>query len=275
MFKSTKNIKKIEFIMDLFLFVLFLALMAGLSTSIRSILAFFIKKPSPEIICVIIGFSAGVMILVSFMELLQEGIASTNTFIGLSFFMLGIILMFFIDILISHNYEFESSSEKEKLISTDSSKSLKYNKLQKTSVLVTLGIMIHNFPEGIVTFVGTLESIELGVILAVAIALHNIPEGIAVSIPIYTSTGSRKKAFYWSFVSGINEFIGALICGFILLPFINGFMIAAMLAIVGGFMVYISLDELLPVSLLYGNEHLSIVGIMVGMFIMGLSLALL
>ena len=99
--------------MDLFLFALFLALMAGLSTSIRSILAFFIKKPSPEIICVIIGFSAGVMILVSFMELLQEGIASTNTFIGLSFFMLGIILMFFIDILISHNYEFESSSEKE------------------------------------------------------------------------------------------------------------------------------------------------------------------
>ena len=108
-----------------------------------------------------------------------------------------------------------------------------------------------------------------------ATALHNIPEGIAVSIPIYTSTGSRKKAFYWSFVSGINEFIGALICGFILLPFINSFIIAAMLAIVGGFIVYISLDELLPVSRSYGNEHLSIVGIMVGLFIMGLSLALL
>ena len=261
--------------MELFLYALLLTLMAGISTSIGSVIAFFIKKPSPKIICVIMGFSAGVMILVSFMELLQEGMESTNTFIGLLFFMGGMFFMFLIDILISHNYEFESSSKNETLLSKDSSKTLNNENLQKTSVLVTLGIMIHNFPEGIATFVGTLESLELGVILAMAIALHNIPEGIAVSIPIYTSTGSRKKAFFWSFLSGISEFIGALICGFILFPFINDFIIAAMLAIVGGFMVYISLDELLPVSRSYGNEHLSIEGIMVGMFIMGLSLALL
>ena len=135
--------------------------------------------------------------------------------------------------------------------------------------------MIHNIPEGMVTFVGTLKSVELGIILAIAIALHNIPEGIAVSIPIYSSTGSKKKAFFWSFLSGISEFVGALICGFILLPFINDFILGAMLAIVGGFMVYISLDELLPVSRSYGNEHLSIIGIMLGMAVMGLSLALL
>jgi ZIP family zinc transporter len=261
--------------MDLFLYALLLALMAGLSTSIGSVIAFFIREPSPKIICVIMGFSAGVMILVSFMELLQKGIESTNVFIGLLFFMGGMILMFLIDIFISHNYEFESSTETRAFESNESLKSFKNEKLQKTSILVTLGIMIHNFPEGIATFVGTLESVELGIILAVAIAIHNIPEGIAVSIPIYSSTGSRKKAFYWSFLSGISEFIGALVCSFILFPFINDFIIAAMLAIVGGFMVYISLDELLPVSHSYGYEHLSIIGIMSGMFIMGLSLALL
>ena len=125
------------------------------------------------------------------------------------------------------------------------------------------------------TFIGTLQSIELGLILAFAIALHNIPEGIAVAVPVYTSTGSRKKAFTWSFLSGVSEPVGALIVGLILYPFINEFLLGAMLAIVGGFMIYISLDELLPASQSLDSQHLPILGIIMGMAVMAISLALL
>lgn len=134
---------------------------------------------------------------------------------------------------------------------------------------------LFNFPEGMATFNGTLKDIELGFLLMVAIALHNIPEGIAVAVPVYQSTKSSKKAFLWSFLSGVSEPIGALIAGLILLPFLNDFILGIMLSMVGGFMVFISLDELLPVSRSFGKEHLSILGLMMGIFIMALSLSLL
>ena len=255
--------------MEIFFIALGLSLIAGLSTTIGSCIAFFLKEPSPKFTSVIMGFSAGVMILVSFVELLQEGIDSNGFFLGHLFFFLGMGLMFIIDVTISHSYEFEEAIPKE-----GKGKS-RINKLEKTSLLVTLGVFIHNFPEGMVTFVGALKDIQLGLLLAFAIALHNIPEGIAVAIPIYNSTKSRKKAFFWSFISGVSEPLGALIGGLILFPFINDFLLGAMLALVGGFMVYISLDELLPASRACGKEHLSILGIMAGMFIMALSLALL
>ncbi|MFX1260043.1 MAG: zinc transporter ZupT [Promethearchaeota archaeon] len=254
--------------MEEFYIALILTLIAGLSTTIGSLIALFIKKPNQKFITFIMGFSAGVMILISFVELLQQGIESTSFLLGHIFFFVGMGLMFLIDIAISHQYEFEKPILNDKIENSDI-------KLQKTSLLVTLGIMIHNIPEGMATFVGTLKSIELGILLAIAIALHNIPEGIAVSVPIYTSTGNRKKAFFWSFLSGISEFIGALVFGLIFFSFINDFLIGVMLAIVGGFMVYISLDELLPASRSLGSEHLPILGIIVGMVIMALSLSIL
>ncbi len=256
--------------MESFVLALTLTLIAGLSTTIGSFIAIIIKKPSSKFISLIMGFSAGVMILVSFVELLQQGIDSSGFILGHLFFFLGMGLMFLIDISISHIYEFEEPKSKEK-----KEKSIENVNFQKTSLLITLGVFIHNFPEGMVTFAGTLKDVELGFLLAFAIALHNIPEGIAVAIPIYSSTKSRKKAFFWSFFSGISEPIGALVFGLILFPFINDFLLGAMLAIVGGFMVYISLDELLPASRIFGNEHLSILGIIAGMFFMFLSLALL
>ena len=245
------------------LYALVLTTLAGLSTTIGSLIAFLVKEPSKKFISLIMGFSAGVMILISFVELLNAGIEASTFFIGHIFFFIGMILMLVIDIGISHKYEFEDKEKKSN------------NKLEKTSLLVMLGIFIHNFPEGMATFVGTLKSVEMGILLAVAIAIHNIPEGIAVAVPIYTSTKSSKKAFFWSFISGVSEPLGALIAGLILFPFINDFVLGAVLAIVGGFMVYISLDELLPASRYSGFEHLSIIGIIIGMIVMALSLALL
>ncbi|MFX1328403.1 MAG: zinc transporter ZupT [Promethearchaeota archaeon] len=249
--------------MEAFLFALILTSIAGLSTTIGSIIAFIMKEPNKKFISLIMGFSAGVMILISFIELLQAGIESLGFLLGHLFFLLGMFLMLIIDISISHKYEFE---DKETNLE---------NKLQKTSLLVTLGIFIHNFPEGMATFVASIKNIELGIILCFAIALHNIPEGIAVAVPIYISTKSRKKAFFWSFISGISEPIGALIVGLIFFPFINDYLLGIMLAGVGGFMVYISLDELLPASRDCGFEHLSIIGIILGMIVMVLSLNLL
>ncbi|MFX1572868.1 MAG: zinc transporter ZupT [Promethearchaeota archaeon] len=254
--------------MNEFFVALLFSIIAGLSTTIGSLITIFLKNPSNKFISLIMGFSAGVMILISFVELLQQGIASSNFLLGHIFFLIGMAFMFLIDITISHQYEFEGESLANDLKNSDS-------RAKSTSLLVTMGIFIHNFPEGMATFIGTLQSIELGTFLAFAIALHNIPEGIAVAVPVYTSTKSKRKAFTWSFLSGISEPIGALIVGLILYPFINEFILGTMLAIVGGFMIYISLDELLPASQSLGVQHLPILGIFIGMFVMAISLSML
>ncbi len=248
---------------DTLLYALILTSIAGLSTTIGSLIAFLFKEPSKKVISIIMGFSAGVMILISFVELLQQGIEASNFLAGHLFFFLGMVIMLLIDITVSHKYEFEDKEKKSN------------PKLEKTSLLVMLGIFIHNFPEGMATFVGTLKNVELGILLAFAIALHNIPEGIAVAVPIYISTKNSKKAFFWSFISGVSEPIGALVAGLVLFPFINDYVLGAVLSVVGGFMVYISLDELLPASRYSGFEHLSIIGIIFGMIVMALSLDLL
>lgn len=280
---------------EIIIFALLLTLLAGLSTTIGCIISFFVKEPSPRFISLIMGFSAGVMILISFVELLQEGIKTMGLFTGLLFFFVGMFIMLLIDVSISHRYEFETlhilyeeinnhnNNNKNSFIENSNHRQRGHHqhrhghyrykeKMEKTSLLVFLGIFIHNIPEGVATFVATINRIELGILLAIAIALHNIPEGIAVSVPIYASTKNRKKAFLWSFLSGISEFIGAVVIGLVFFPFIDDFALGAMLAVVAGLMVYISLDELLPVSHSLGKEHMAILGIMLGMIVMTLSL---
>ncbi|MHA2182641.1 MAG: zinc transporter ZupT [Promethearchaeota archaeon] len=279
---------------------LILSTIAGLSTSVGSIIAYIMKKPSNKMISFIMGFSAGVMILVSFVELLQEGIRTNGMLVGMLFFLLGMGLMLLIDYTITHYYEFEDDSYKEEIINLPSSniqqqnhnpkngrqhrrrhrnrhrnKVSQNNQLRKTSLLVTLGVFIHNFPEGMATFIGTLKEFDLGVLITIAIALHNIPEGIAVAATVASHNKNKFRPFLWSFVSGISEPLGALLVGFVLFPFINDVLLGAMLSVVGGFMVYISLDELLPMSRSLGKEHLSILGIAAGMLVMAFSLALL
>ena len=139
-------------------------------------------------------------------------------------------------------------------------------------MFTALAIAIHNFPEGLATFAAALSDPALGLSIAVAIAIHNIPEGISVSVPIYYATGSKKKAFYYSFLSGVAEPVGALIGYFILLNFFSEFVFGILFAGVAGIMVFISLDELLPSAQKYGEHHLSIYGLILGMAVMALSL---
>ena len=150
----------------------------------------------------------------------------------------------------------------------------KNTKLMRMGIFTALAIGIHNFPEGLATFTAALKDPALGIGIAVAIAIHNIPEGISVSVPIYYATGDRKKAFLYSFLSGVSEPVGALIGYILLLRFFNDLVFGIVFAMVAGIMVFISLDELLPSAQKYGEHHLSIYGLISGMIVMALSLLL-
>ena len=238
---------------------------AGLSTTIGSFIGIAVRKPGPKFIGFTLGFSAGVMILVSFVELLQgsiEEIGFLSAHIG---FFLGMAGIFLIDYLVPHDYIGHHDHEGE-----HSEKGL-----MRTGLLVAFGIGIHNFPEGMATFAGALEDVEVGVAIAVAIAIHNIPEGVAVSAPIYAATGSRRKAFLWSFLSGVSEPLGAALAAVVLLPFLTPTVLGWVLAAVAGIMVSISVDELVPAAKASGSQHAPIVGVIAGMFVMALSLWML
>ena len=242
-----------------------LTALAGLSTTIGGLLGIFVKKPGPRFMALTMGFAGGVMILVSFVELLQGGVETVGFGPAHLAFFAGMLGMFLIDFLIPHEYMAEHHHAGGN----------GQGALMKTGLLVALGIGIHNFPEGMATFTGALQDVSLGVAIAGAIALHNIPEGLAVSAPVYAATGSRRKAFLWSFLSGLAEPAGAAVAALVLMPFLNDAVLGLMLAAVAGIMVFISLDELLPVARSFGQEHLSIVGVGLGMAVMAASLWML
>jgi len=245
-------------------FALILSALAGLSTTVGGVLGILVRKPGPRFMALTLGFSGGVMILVSFVELLQGGVEAVGFAPAHLAFFLGMAAMFLVDVSIPHDYMAEHYRTGDRS-----------GQLMKTGLFVALGIGIHNFPEGMVTFAGALKEPSLGIAIASAIAIHNIPEGLAVAAPIYAATGSRRKAFLWSFLSGVVEPIGAGLAAAVLLPFLNDAILGYVLAAVAGIMVFISLDELVPVGRSFGSEHLSIVGVIVGMVVMSLSLWML
>ena len=244
---------------------LLLTTLAGLSTTIGSALGLMVREPGPKFMAFTLGFSAGVMVLVSFVELLPIGIESIGFGPAHIAFFGGMILMFLIDFLIPHEYGGEHHGGED----------VSKERLLKTGLFVALGLGIHNFPEGMATFAGAMEDLRLGTAIAVAIAIHNIPEGLAVSAPVYAATGSRKKAFLWSFLSGVAEPLGAGLAALVLLPFMTEAVLGWTLSGVAGIMVFISLDELVPISHSFGKGHTAIVGAVTGMIVMALSLWML
>ena len=242
-----------------------LTALAGLSTTLGSLLGLALRRPGPRFMSATLGFSAGVMVMVSFVELLRGSIESIGfAYAHLGFFF-GILIIFIIDFFLPH----ESAGHQDL---TDSQKE---TKLLRMGTLVALGIGIHNFPEGIATFAGTLKDTHLGIAIAVAIAVHNIPEGLAVSAPVYAATKSRGKSFLWSFLSGLAELVGAGIAAILLLPFLTPALLGWLLAFVAGVMVFIAFDELVPTSFSYNQGHVAILGVVLGMAVMSLSLWML
>ncbi len=247
-----------------------LTLLAGLSTGIGSTIAYFIRRPRIVYLAFSLGLSAGVMIYVSFVELLPGAIDRVGEAAGVLFFFLGIAFIGIVDLLVP---EPENPHNLEGLDEPRGPHEERH--LMRTGVLMALAIGIHNFPEGLATFAAALSDVHLGVFIAIAIAIHNIPEGIAVSVPIYYATSDKNKAFVYSFLSGVSEPVGALLGYLLLMPFLTPAVLAGTLAFVAGIMIYISLDELLPMAHRYGHGHLVISGIVVGMLIMAVSLIML
>lgn len=271
-----------------------LTLFAGLSTGIGSLIAYFVPRPRLGLLSFSLGLSAGVMIYISFMEMLPESMELIGDFYALVVFFAGILFMAIIDHLIPerenpHEYKFSyveldelSETEENKKISSDeypsefdSGEVPRKDKLLRMGLFTAFAIAIHNFPEGIVTFSAVLLDPDLGLFIAIAIAIHNIPEGISVSIPIYYSTGSRRKALVLSFLSGLAEPLGALLAFFFLSFFLSPVVLAASLGFIAGIMVYLSLDEILPLAHQYGNHHIVIAGVVLGMLLMGGSILML
>ncbi len=254
-----------------------LTLFAGLSTGIGSAIAFFAKRTNTKFLSIALGFSAGVMIYLSFVEIFpkakqvlsaETGIHTGYLLTVLAFFS-GILLIAIIDRLVP---AFENPHEVKRLELIRDREAEKNKKLYRMGLMSAVAIAIHNFPEGLATFLAALQDIKLGLPIAIAIAIHNIPEGIAISVPIHHATGSRKKAFTYSFLSGLAEPLGALVGFFLLMPFMNNVVFGFLFASVAGIMVFISIDNLLPAAREYGEPHLSLYGLTGGMAVMALSL---
>jgi ZIP family zinc transporter len=262
------------------LFAFGLTLFAGLATGIGSLLAFFTSRTNTKFLSVALGFSAGVMIYVSMIEIFVKAKDALVSAMGVQLgnwatvggFFGGILLIALIDKLIpkqGNPHELKTVEDMQQ-----PSKATSDAALLKMGMFTALAIGIHNFPEGIATFTSALQDPALGVAIAIAVAIHNIPEGIAVSVPIYFATGDKKKAFKLSFLSGLAEPIGALVAYLFLMPFLNDIMFGIIFAGVAGIMVFISLDELLPAAKKYDETHLSIYGLIAGMAVMAISLLL-
>jgi len=297
--------------MDNVWYALGLTLFAGMATGIGSLIAFAAKRTNYRFLSVSTGFSAGVMLYVSFVEIFYKGsdalVAAYGDKLGhwvnAGAFFGGMIFIGLIDNLIpSSENPHETHSEAEEAPLHDpkahvptaaechaateagvvgAHEHVHQGKLLRMGLFTALAIGIHNLPEGLATFLAALSDPHLGVAIAVAVALHNIPEGVSVSVPIFYATGDRKKAFIYSFLSGLAEPVGAglaylalrffLGAGGVVPPQVTG----ALFAGVAGIMVYISLDELLPTSRAYGKGHDSLLGLMGGMMVMALSLLLM
>ena len=254
-----------------------LTLLAGLSTGIGSGIAFLCKHTNRKFLSVSLGFSAGVMVYVSMIEIFfkaQEALtaqlgyrpgnwATVGAFFG------GMLVIAIIDKLIPSA---ENPHEIKHLDTADTA--LPASRLMRMGVFTALAIAIHNFPEGLATFVSALQEPSVAIPIVVAIAIHNIPEGIAVSVPIYQATGSRSKAFAYSFLSGLAEPLGALLGWLVLRPIMSDTVFGLLFAGVAGIMVFISFDELLPAAREYGEHHLSIYDLISGMVVMAISLLL-
>lgn len=289
-----------------------LTLFAGMATGIGSIIAFTAKRTNYRFLSIATGFSAGVMLYVSFVEIFFKGVeALTGRYgdywghwINAASFFGGMLLIGVIDNLIpaaENPHEIHAEKETRPLHDPKApipvfpsgengsahtedlhDHSAQHHKLMRMGLFTALAIGIHNFPEGLATFLAALQDPSLGVAIAVAIALHNIPEGISVSVPIFYATGNRKKAFLYSMLSGLAEPVGAGIAYLAILFFAggdNGLVPPELMGIlfggVAGIMVYISLDELLPTSRAYGKGHDSLFGLVAGMVVMALSLLLM
>ena len=244
-----------------------LSFLAGAASAVGGLLSFFIKRKNLSSLAIGLGFSAGVMLYVSFMEILPHAQNALGALYGRTYGPWLAVSLFFAGSAVAWGVDrcLPPLHVKEETLQQSA-------KLKQTGLFTALALTLHNFPEGLATFFSTLDSVTLGFSIALAVAIHNIPEGIAVALPIYHSTGSRQKAFWASAASGMAEPVGALVGYFVLHAVLQEAVLGVLFAIVAGIMVYLALDELLPTAHDYGHGHQVISGVLGGMALMALVL---
>lgn len=245
---------------------LILTLLAGGATFIGAFLGVLGQKPSNRLLAFSLGFAAGIMLLISLMEMLPAALHTQgmSPVLGYGMFLLGLLGYFALDRTLPHAHPQDL---------TDGT--IKKRNIGRTAMLLTLGISLHNFPEGIATFVTASSDLDLGIGIALAVALHNIPEGLAVAAPVYAATHSRRKAVFWAGLSGFAEILGGLLAWLILGSMVSPVVMAAVMAAVAGIMVALSVDELMPLAKELDPDNNPSYGVLCGMAVMGFSLSLL
>ena len=259
-------------------FAFSLTLLAGLSTGLGSLLGLWLGQGSSRLLALALSFSAGVLLYVSFVEIFAKARASLSPLLGpgqgyalsvLAFFG-GIALIALVDHWLPVHALLPTTLENSRTTPPTEDR-----RLWRLGLVSAIAIAIHNFPEGLATFLGGLSNPRLGISIAIAIAIHNIPEGLAIAAPVVAATGNRRMAFLLSFASGLAEPMGAAV-GYLLLRYLySPLLMGIVFAGVAGMMVYLCLDELLPAAQRIGSHRLTMAGVVGGMAVMALSLVLL
>ena len=244
---------------------LLLSFGAGMATMLGALIVIFIKSKSEKIVTVSLGFAAGVMVGVSFTDMLPNATSALSEWAGqrmgvvlsVAALILGVLIATGLDRLVPHEHSCDGEAS--------------HGNIYRLGMMSMLAIGVHNFPEGIATFMAGISDVKLGLSIAVAIAMHNIPEGITVAMPIYFATGNRKRALFYTFLSGISEPIGALLAFLLLRPFLNELMLGIVFGMVAGIMLYIAIEELIPSSRQYGYTRLALTATFAGICLMPLT----
>ena len=270
---------------DNYLLPLLLTTIGGLATALGGIAALFFRDIKRKQLSVVMAFAAGVMIYISFAELLEESIEAVGFVSANIAFFTGMFTMMLADFVIPHNYLAEqilqrkksNADPSEKLadtmdISKEEIETDDKNEVLSAGLMTAIGIALHNFPEGVIVFISALHDIRLGIALTIAIALHNMPEGFAIGMPILYATEDRKKTFFYSLAAGLAEPIGALLVILFFGPFLSEYIVHLALGFVAGIMVFISFDELLPLSFKDSDPHSVVLGLIAGMLVMFVTL---
>lgn len=245
---------------------LLLTILAGGATFIGAFLGVIGQRPSNRMLAFALGFAAGIMLLISLMEMLPAALHAEgmSPVLGYGMFIVGLLGYFALDRMLPHQHP------------QDMMKAGKSPRnIRRTAILLTLGISLHNFPEGIATFVTASSDLELGMGIALAVAIHNIPEGLAVAGPMFAATGSKRKALFWAGISGVAEILGGLLAFLVLGPMVSPVIMGAIMAAVAGIMVALSVDELMPLAREIDPQNNPSYGVLCGMAVMGLSLTML
>lgn len=267
-----------------------LTVLVGLTMGVGSIMSFIVSNTHKKLLAISLSFAAGIMIYVSFMEMLPEGIHLIEGYLGdkgniiaISWFFGGMFLSAIIEKLVhvfagdyhDHHHGHSHDHDHEEDHHNHDHEQEEVHHLSKLGIMSAVAIGVHNLPEGLALFTAGIKDIKLALPIAAAVIIHNIPLSIAISVPIYYSTGSKKKAFLYTTMVGLCQPLGAIIGYVLLSKHFNDLLFGILFSVVAGIMVFVSLDELLPASQKYEDHHISVYGAIAGMIVMAISLSFL